>query len=176
VALPKITAAKPLFSSCPIDITPPHFDPDSLPPSSLSSLRLVPATSSASPFITWTAPPTDTPLIFPVFLLLPLTTPPTRDLCLSFHTSATFGDVLLSMEHDPTTHQLYIATKKGRVLKVGAKLDLGKVLAAAGKDGDGWELKEGWALEMVGVPKGAEGEKWVQGWKEEVKQGAAALL
>lgn len=80
------------------------------------------------------------------------------------------------MEHDPSTTQLYIATKKGKVLKVGSKLTLEKVLAAAGKDGDGWELKEGWALEMVGVSKDEVGEKWIQTWKEEVKQRAAALL
>ena len=61
-------------------------------------------------------------------------------------------------------------------MKVGAKLTLEKVLAAAGKDGDGWELKEGWALEMVGVEKGEKGDEFIKGWKEEVKAGAAALL
>lgn len=172
---PKPTTAKPLFHSCPIDITPPHFDPDSLAPESVATLPLIAPVNSTTPFVEWTAPPPETPLIFPVFLLLPLATPPTRDLCLSFHTSVTFGDVLESMEHDPATTQLYISTKKGKVLKVGAKLQLGKVLAAAGKDGDGWELSEGWALEMVGVPKGEQGEEWIKTWKEEVKQGAAIL-
>ena len=85
---------------------------------------------------------------------------------------ATFGDTLAAMEEDPAEFNLYIATKKGRVLKVGAKLELGKVLkAAAGEvgSGDGWELKEGWALEMVGVPKNAKGEEWIKNWKEELK-------
>lgn len=80
------------------------------------------------------------------------------------------------MDHDPSTTQLYVATKKGKVLKVGAKLTLEKVLAAAGKEGDGLVLQEGWALEMIGVPKGSEGEAWVQSWKAEVQSGAAALL
>lgn len=83
------------------------------------------------------------------------------------------------MEHDPAMINLYIATKKGKVLKVGAKLVLEKVLkAASGGEGgdDGWELKEGWALEMVGVPKGEKGDEWVKKWKEEVKEGVAALL
>lgn len=176
VVLPKVTASKPLFSSCPSDITPPHFDPDSLLPSSHLSLPLLPSLSSPASFVTWEPPPPTTALIFPTFLLLPLATPPTRDLCLAFHTSATFGEVLLSMEHDPSAFNLYIATKKGRVLKVGAKLDLGKVLEAASRDGDGWELKEGWALEMVGVPKGSQGEAWVAGWKQEVKDGVKTIL
>ena len=174
--LPPITKAKPLFCNCPIDVPPPHFDPDSLGPESSSSLPLVPPTTSSSPFVTWQPPPLDTPLILPVFLLLPLAQPPTRDLCLGFHTSATFGDALISMEHDPASTQLYVATKKGKVLKVGSKLTLEKVLAAAGKDGDGLVLQEGWALEMVGVPKTSAGEDWVQTWKAEVKSGAAALL
>lgn len=116
----------------------------------------------------WQPPPPSTALVFPVFVLNPLTTPPTRNLCLSFHTTSTFGDELRAMEQDPAEFNMYIVTKKGRVLKVGAKLELGKVLAAAGKDGDGWELKEGWALEMVAVPKGAAGETWVANWKAEL--------
>ncbi|KAM0750439.1 hypothetical protein T439DRAFT_326403 [Meredithblackwellia eburnea MCA 4105] len=176
VRLPKGTS-KALFASCPTDITPPHFDPEELAPHSLPSHPLIPLSTSNTPYESWVAPAPSTSLIFPVFLLLPLATPPTRDLCLSFHTSATFGDVLESMEHDPSTTQLYIATVQGRVLKVGAKLTLAKVLDAAGKGGeDGWELKEGWSFEMVAVPKGPEGEDWVKTWKEEVKAGAAALL
>jgi len=116
-------------------------------------------------------------MIFPVFLLLPLASPSSRDLITSFPDTATFGDALLSMGRDPGEVQLYIATKRGRVLKVGSKLTLGKVLkAAAGKAGepeDGWELKEGWALEMVGVPKGAKGEDWIQDWKKELQSEAS---
>lgn len=194
--LPKVTTQKPLFHNCPVDVEPPHFDPESLPPTASPSLPLLPPVSSSgdghasSEFVTWTAPPLDTALIIPVFLLLPLATPPTRDLCLGFHTSATFGDALRSMEHDPTSLNLYIATRQGRVLKVGQKLELGKVMlaatgagAGAGAGGeavnsasDGWELKEGWALEMVGVPKGAQGDEWIQQWKAEVKEGARAIL
>lgn len=80
------------------------------------------------------------------------------------------------MEHDPATLQVYISTAKGKVLKIGAKLELGRVLDAASKDGDGWEMKEGWALEMVGVPKTVQGENWIATWKEEVKLGANSLL
>lgn len=179
--LPK-AASKKLFETCPTDITPPHFDPDALPPNSLPELPLLPlASPSLTLDLAWQAPPASTPLIFPVFLLLPLASPPTRDLCLAFHVQASFGQVLEAMEHDPKSLQVYVATVRGRVLKVGNKLLLGKVLESVGKVGeggerDGWELKEGWALEMVAVPKGVEGEKWVEGWKEEVKKGVGALL
>jgi hypothetical protein len=86
------------------------------------------------------------------------------------------------MGHDPSSMQLYLATRLGRVLKIGSKMTLGKVLVgAARRDGrgeveDGWALSEGWALEMVGVPRGAEGDAWVQRWKDEVKAGAQAIL
>lgn len=178
--LPK-GATKKLFEKCPVDVTPPHFDPDALPSESLSTLPLLPPLGATpaqlSAFTPWVAPPAHTPLIFPVFLLLPLASPPTRDLCLEFHVLASFGDVLAFMEHDPASFQIYIATVKGKVLKVGAKLLLGKVLQATAKEqGDGWDLKEGWALEMVAVPKGPEGEKWIEGWKEEVKKGVGAIL
>lgn len=119
-----------------------------------------------------------------MFLLLPLSSPPTRDLCLEFDERATFADVLEYMEHPPASLDLYSATKRGRVLKIGGKLNLGKVLEMAsrvrpgGEEGerDGWELKEGWSFEMVGVPKGAEGETWVKEWKEEVKRDTKAIL
>lgn len=169
VILPRRLVSQSLFHSCPIDITPPHFDPNSLPAECKPSLPLTPSSTSDTPFIRWEAPPTSTPLILPIFLLKPLAEPPTRDLCLSFHTSSTFGDELRAMEQDPNELNLYIATKKGRLLKVGAKLVLGKVLAAARtNEGDGWELKDGWALEMVGVPKTKEGDEWVANWKKEL--------
>lgn len=101
---------------------------------------------------------------------------------MSFPEDATFGDALSSMGHDPSSTQLYLSTRLGRVLKIGSKMTLGKVLLGAGKRNekgeieDGWELKEGWALEVVGVPKGREGDEWVKGWKEEVKMGAKAIL
>ncbi|GAA5856823.1 hypothetical protein JCM8547_008860 [Rhodosporidiobolus lusitaniae] len=182
VIFPKPSPSNPLFSSCPTDVLPPHFDEEIMPLTSLPSVPLLPPPSpSSSAYTPWTPPPPETPLIFPVFLLLPLASPPTRDLIMSFPESATFGDALLSMGHDPSHTQLYLATKRGRVLKIGAKLTLGKVLEAAGKvkegeEKDGWELKEGWALEVLGVPKGSEGEEHVQKWKKEVKEGGRAIL
>lgn len=180
VGFPRPTAQKPLFSSCPTDVEPPRFDPDAVPPSSSAALPLVPAAASSSPFVAWVPPPSSTPMIFPCFLLLPLAQPPTRDLCLGFHEQATFGDVLRSMELNPGSTQLYIATRAGRVLKVGAKLTLSQVLSSArGKEPgttDGWELQEGWAFEMVGVPKGPAGEAWIQQWKAEVQNGKKAIL
>lgn len=72
---------------------------------------------------------------------------------------------------------LYLSTRKGKILKIGFKLTLGKVLEAAGREeGDGWLLSEGWSLEMTAVPKGPVGDDWVKGWKEEVKNGARAIL
>lgn len=190
VIFPRPTAKAPLFSSCPTDVTPPHFDPEVVPLSSLDTIPLLaPAspTASTSGYTPWQPPPPETPLIFPCFLLLPLEKPPTRDLIMAFPEDATFDDALQSMGRDAVSTQLYLATKRNRVLKIGPKLTLGKVLAAAaGKAGqagqaggnpepDGWELKEGWALEMVGVPKTSAGDDWIQNWKRELQQGAAIL-
>ncbi|KAK4046540.1 HSP70/90 co-chaperone [Microbotryomycetes sp. JL201] len=177
VLYPRPTPQKPLFHSCPTDVTPPHFDRDSLPPQSSPDLPLVPTSASAAPFVPWAPPPVDTPIVFPCFLLMPLAQPPTRDLCLEFHEQATFGDMLRSMEHDPSQTQLYVATHKGRVLKVGAKLSLNQVLVAAAKEAqDGCVLQEGWAFEFVGVPKGSQGDEWVQQWKHELQSGKQAIL
>ncbi|TNY17387.1 hypothetical protein DMC30DRAFT_419840 [Rhodotorula diobovata] len=181
VVFPRPTAKKALFADCPTDVTPPHFDPDIMPVSSLPSVPLLPPSPLPADYTPWQPAPPETPLVFPVFLLLPLASPPTRDLIMSFPEGATFGDALESVGLDAATVQLYLATKRGRVLKVGAKLTLGRVLQLAGtvKEGeqpDGWELREGWAFEMVAVPKGAQGEEWIQGWKKEVQAGTAAIL
>ncbi|GAA5840273.1 hypothetical protein JCM9279_002332 [Rhodotorula babjevae] len=181
VVFPRPTAKKALFAGCPTDVTPPHFDPDIMPVASLPSIPLLAPSPLPADFQPWQPAPPETPLVFPVFLLLPLASPPTRDLIMAFPEQATFGDALQSMDQDAQAVQLYLATRRGRVLKIGAKLTLGKVLAAAGKvkEGDapdGWELKEGWAFEMVGVPKGERGEEWIQGWKKEVQAGTAAIL
>ncbi|BGP24732.1 40S ribosomal protein s7 [Rhodotorula toruloides] len=182
VVFPRPTAKQPLFSSCPTDVTPPHFDPDVVPLTSLPSIPLIPPAATDRSYEPWQPPPPHTPLIFPTFLLLPLASPPTRDLIMSFPEDATFGDALVSMGHDPSSTQLYLSTLRGRVLKIGSKMTLGKVLVGAAKKNekgeleDGWELKEGWALEMVGVPRGNEGDEWVRKWKEEVKEGAKAIL
>ncbi|GAA6061365.1 hypothetical protein JCM10212_005819 [Sporobolomyces blumeae] len=193
VVFPKPTTKVPLFHHCPTDVTPPHFDVDSLPRTSLPSIPYVapdkPSSESdqatTAPYVPWVCPdPATTHVVFPVFLLLPLATPPTRDLCLEFHEHATFADALESMEHDPSQVQLYFATARGKVLKIGSKLTLAKVLDAASRlkegqtehDRDGWRLQEGWAFEMVGVPKTAEGEAWIQEWKKEVQAGTGAIL
>lgn len=193
---PKPTTKQPLFHHCPTDVTPPHFEPTSLPKTSSPSIPyhapLLPSPSSSSssstaPYVPWVAPPPTSPLVFPIFLLLPLSSPPTRDLCLSFDERSTFSDLLESMDHSSNTMDLYFSTFKGRVLKIGGKLTLGKVLELASKkpkqggqqvgDDDGWELKEGWAFEVVGIPKGDErGEEWIKEWKEEVKNGTKAIL
>ncbi|POY74658.1 hypothetical protein BMF94_2420 [Rhodotorula taiwanensis] len=181
VVFPKPTPKAALFANCPTDITPPHFDPDVVPLTSLDSVPLLPPSAGSSDYSPWQPPPPETPLIFPVFLLLPLETPPTRDLIMAFPEDATFGDALASMGRDTSTTQLYFATKRNRVLKIGPKLTLGKVLAAAGKvkegeQPDGWELREGWAFEMVGVPKTSAGDEWVQNWKKELQSGAAPAI
>lgn len=190
---PRPTAKVPLFHHCPTDVTPPHFEPTSLPPTSSPDIPyhapLAPASTSTAPYVPWVAPPPSCPVVFPIFVLLPLARPqPTRDLCLEFDERATFHDLLESMEHAPNELDLYFATYRGRVLKIGGKLTLGKVLEMASrpKQGqnpndeatrDGWELKEGWAFEMVGIPKGdPRGDAWIKEWKEEVKNGTKAIL
>ncbi|GAA5916552.1 HSP70/90 family co-chaperone CNS1 [Sporobolomyces salmoneus] len=192
VVFPRPTTRIPLFHHCPTDVTPPHFEPSSLPATSSPSIPdyapLNPSPSATTaPYVPWVAPPPSSPLVFPIFLLLPLARPqPTRDLCLEFDERATFHDLLESMDHSPASLELYFSTHLGRVLKIGGKLTLGKVLEMAsrprqgqkaGEKNDGWELKEGWVLEMVGIPKGDErGEEWIKEWKEEVKNGTRAIL
>jgi tetratricopeptide (TPR) repeat protein len=192
VVFPKPTNKKPLFSLCPTDVTPPHFEPSSLPLTSSPSIPYFPpsttSTTSTAPYIPWVSPPPTCPLVFPIFLLLPLALPqPTRDLCLSFDERSSFKDLLESMDHSHLSLDLYLSTFKGRVLKIGGKLTLGKVLELASrpkqgddviKDGrDGWELKEGWAFEVVGIPKGdPRGEDWIKEWKEEIRNGTKAIL
>ncbi|GAA6026110.1 hypothetical protein JCM8202_002112 [Rhodotorula sphaerocarpa] len=83
VVFPKPTSKTPLFANCPTDVTPPHFDAYIVPLSSLSTIPLLPPPSSAD-YTPWQAPPPSTPLIFPVLLLLPLESPPTRDLIMAF--------------------------------------------------------------------------------------------
>ncbi|GAA5940812.1 uncharacterized protein JCM15063_000887 [Sporobolomyces koalae] len=188
VVVPKPTAKVPLFHHCPTDVTPPHFEPTALPPTSSPDIPYyapsLPANSSSTaPYIPWVAPPPESPLVFPTFVLLPLAQPPTRNLCLEFDERATFHDFSESMELDPNEYDLYFATVRGKVLKVGSKLTLAKVMAMAakakeGQEADGWELKEGWVLEVVGIPKSekARGEEWIKEWKEDLKNGTRAIL
>jgi hypothetical protein len=160
-------------------VKPPHFDPNVLPPQCRSTLPLLPPLKPNPdvPFITWVPPDLNTPLNIPAFLLFPLNDPPSRDLCLTFPTESTFGDFILSMDHDPSLLNLYISTTSGKVLKIGPKLNLGKVIQGA-KDGpgSGWELREGWALEIMAVPKGEKGDQWIVEWKQQVKANAISIL
>lgn len=169
---PKWTAAQARTASPP-EVTPPHFDPEALP---LASTSQIPLSQPGE----WQAPPTDTPLIFPVFFLRPLATPPTRDLILTFRQDVTFGDQLdafnaqsnVQDQHRASSPEtVYAVTKKGRLLKAGRKLTLKQIIAASAKDGDGLELNDGWCLEFYIVPAGGEPEqRWIQEMKARIKQ------
>ena len=65
------------------------------------------------------------------------------------------------------SHDAYITTKKGRLLKVGRKLSLTDIIKAASKpaDQDGLELRDGWCLELYAVPK-----EGATTWTEEMKR------
>lgn len=174
LALPKDWSPASARKACPADIKPPHFDPEQLPQTSSSSLSL--ASSE------WQPPPTTCPLIFPVFLLRPLATPPTRDLILTFHQDVTFGGQLDAFNAQnaakqgraPVEEVVYAVTKSGRILKVGRKLTLQKVIATAATrlptgEQDGLQLVEGWCLEFFIVPKGDSETQWIQEMKRRLK-------
>jgi hypothetical protein len=101
---------------------------------------------------------------------------------LTFHQDVTFGDQLdaFNAQHgarqhrDPSEEVIYAVTKAGRMLKVGRKLTLLKLIKAAVKeqaDGttDGLHLVEGWCLEFYTVPKGDKETQWVQEMKARLK-------
>lgn len=163
--LPKEWSPASARKACPAEITPPHFDSEALPSTCLSKIPL----SSTE----WTAPPLETPLIFPVFLLRPWATPPTRDLILSFHQDVTFGNQLDAFNaqqshqrRSPAEETIYATTKQNRILKVGRKLTLRKIAALAVKELpnalDGLDLVEGWCLEFYILPKGDDEAKWIR--------------
>jgi len=174
LALPKGWSPDTARKACPAEITPPHFDPESSPASSSSKIPL-------SKPEQWSPIPAMTPLIFPIFLLRPLATPPTRDLILTFHQDVTFGDQLdafnaqnAGQARSPGEEVVYAVTKSGRILKVGRKLTLKKIIEAAAQklpDGkmDGLDLVEGWCLEFYIVPKGDEEASWIQEMKKRLK-------
>lgn len=128
----------------------------------------------------WAPPPIETPLIFPVFFLRPLATPPTRDLILTFRQDVTFGDQLdafnaqnnvQSQKRTPGSETVYAVTKEGRLLKAGRKLTLKQIIAACAKDGDGLQLSDGWCLEFYVVPAGGDAEQnWIKEMKARIKQ------
>lgn len=175
LALPEKWSPESARKACPADIKPPHFDPEHLPQASSSKLPL----SSSD----WQAPPPACPLIFPVFLLRPLATPPTRDLILTFHQDVTFGGQLDAFNaqnaakqgRDPAEEVVYAVTKAGRILKVGRKLTLQKIITTAATklpsgEQDGLQLVEGWCLEFFIVPKGENETRWIQEMKVRLKQ------
>lgn len=119
----------------------------------------------------------ETPLIFPVFFLRPLATPPTRDLILTFRQDVTFGGQLdafnaqnnvQAQQRNAQNETVYAATKQGRLLKVGRRLTLKQIIAACVKEKDGLELVNGWCLEFYIVPSGGPAEKeWIQEMKRQ---------
>ncbi|CAD6581400.1 MAG: hypothetical protein CYPHOPRED_001564 [Cyphobasidiales sp. Tagirdzhanova-0007] len=170
--LPKDWSPASSRNACPAEITSPHFDPDALPPTSSDKLPL----SSSE----WWAPPSETSLIFPVFLLRPLAMPPTRDLILSFHQDVTFGGQLdafnaqqAHQRRNTEDETIYAVSKKGRILKVGRKLTLKNIVLAAVQkcpDGtlDGLDLVEGWCIEFYIVPKGEQEASWIREMKSRI--------
>lgn len=93
----------------------------------------------------------------------------------------TFGDQLDAFNaqnaHQARSLQeevVYAVTKNGRILKVGRKLTLKKIIEAAAQklpDGkmDGLDLVEGWCLEFYIVPKGDAEAEWIQEMKRRLK-------
>lgn len=160
-------------TASPPEVTPPHFDPDFVPAASTSKTPLSEPTK-------WWAPPIETPLIFPVFFLRPLATPPTRDLILTFRQDVTFGGQLdafnaqnnvQQQNRGPVTETVYAVTKQGRLLKAGRKLTLKQIIPACVKEGDGLELTDGWCLEFYIVPAGGDAEQsWVKDMKERIRR------
>jgi Cns1/TTC4 Wheel domain len=150
----------------PSDVKPPHFDYESLPENAKPD---IPLTGS------WESPNPNSPISIPVFLLRPLSDPPSRDLILAFHEDTSFGDQLNAMAESADCI-LYVITKNGRILKVGRKLTLREIMTTAAirrPDGlllDGLELKDGWCLEVFVLPKNGAADEWVQNQKRELKR------
>jgi hypothetical protein len=100
---------------------------------------------------------------------------------LTFHQDVTFGDQLdafnaqnAHQQRDPTAEVVYAVTQKGRILKVGRKLTLKKIIEAAAQkvaDGsiDGLDLVEGWCLEFYIVAKGQSETRWIAEQKAKIK-------
>ncbi|KAH8928160.1 hypothetical protein BT69DRAFT_1346846 [Atractiella rhizophila] len=125
----------PSFISCPSDVPPPSYSP------------------------------TEGGISYPVFLLSPFSTPPTRDLIVSFSEQATFADALPQDVLEQCG--IFAVTRKGRILKMGKKIVLAKLIDGCWKDAekDGLELKDGWCLEFYLIQKGREKE-----WSEEMRK------
>jgi hypothetical protein len=72
------------------------------------------------------------------------------------------------------SYDAYLATARGRLLKLGRKLSLAAVFAAAvpkaaDAERDGVALKEGWCIEVFAVPRGAEADTWAAEMKASLR-------
>lgn len=166
---------------------PVHFDPDSIPAASSSTLPLT-ATN-------WVAPDhVRTPLIFPVFLLYPQHAQ--SDLISHFHEDTSIGDHLDNMfpsnspgsscpipwdqkgDYCSKNLVVYATTHKKRLLRIGRKLTLREIIDQGAKEPeipgkldtrDGIVMKDG-LISLVVLPKGEEDTKWVEKFKKEREQ------
>lgn len=142
LVLPSTWTFASALASCPHDVQPPHFDHESGPET----------------------------LCFPVFVLRPLASPPTRDLILEW-----IENVPVSMQFDATgidgLHDAYVTTAKGQLFKIGRKLALVDIFKAAAKpaEQDGLVLRDGWCLEIYAVPRDG-----ATAWAEEMKRSLKA--
>ncbi|ODN80704.1 hypothetical protein L202_02870 [Cryptococcus amylolentus CBS 6039] len=160
--------------SPPDNPNPPHFDPDSIPPTDAES--------------GWAPPPPHTPVVFPVFLLYPSYSQ--SDFITHFHENSAFEDQLAVMfptsfsnpqvpwadwdekhEYYVPNLVLYVETSERRLLKVGKELTLREVLLKAKRDAKGSVKKDGVVLRdgllsFVILIKGAQEKAWIEEFKK----------
>jgi len=168
----------------PNETAEPHFDPEALPAHSKPDIPL-----SGPKAKTWRAPdPLRTPLIFPVFLAYPEYFQ--SDLISKFHEDNSVGAYLDEMfpgpgsgvprlswdvhgEYNANTLNVYAATHKKRLLKVGRKMTLRDVVDRCAKDAekpserDGLVLADG-LLSLAVLPKDTPAEQnWIDNFKKD---------
>lgn len=167
--------------------TPAHFDPDSLPTSSLSSIPLVGSSTK------WTAPdPIRTPLIMPVFFMYPQYAQ--SDFVSDYHEDTPVGTYLETMfpqaargslpwdvkgEYYDSNVQVYATTKNKRLLKIGKKNTLRQIMDQGYQDApptgdkirdrDGLLMQDG-ILSLVVLPKGDAEQAWIAEFKRQRDQ------
>ncbi len=174
----------------------PHFDPENLASTSKiegsGALPLSPASEATK----WQAPdPIRTPLIFPVFFLYPQYAQ--SDLIATYQEDTPVGAYLDTMfpsaadagaapvaawdarnEYRAERLQVYAATHKRRLLRLGRKLTLREVIDQGAKDVDKGEDRDGVVLQdgiisLIVLPKGSEAEKaWIDKFKKDRDQTA----
>lgn len=116
----------------------------------------------------WIAPPAETPLIIPTFLLYP--TLKTSDLisrlCITDPLSQILSPVLTPpLPYSLGSSVLYLETAQRRLLKIPKKMSLEEVFVVASKvKEDGAVLKDG-CLSLVVLGKGEEEKAWVEKMK-----------